>query len=215
MAGRKMPILTRMAVFVVEANWYFTLAMCVFVLIVTVLMIAGPGFIKRYRPVLVPADITYFEKYEKYLKNNEPQPAEGELQILAYFNGVIVLNTQDDFERFFGAGLMLSVVFLWLVLAWNLRKILRSFKTGQPFNLETIRRIRYIGLAVLGMELGNWVIALTTGLKYVGRLNIPEAEISLRSIPNIYFLLLGLLILVLAQIFELGVRLQEDSDLTV
>ena len=124
-------------------------------------------------------------------------------------------------EGYAGSGFLWTANTLFLVLiplAWLLRKILREVKAGRPFTLENVRRIKYIGYFVLVSVPVNWLVQYLFARNYSSFVRIPGAEVSGGpdftdfSLNSIFT---GLLILVLAQIFDLGVRLQDDSDLTV
>ena len=109
--------------------------------------------------------------------------------------------------------LVFILAYLWVVS--ELRKFIKTVKEGRPFTIENSRRIRMIGFIV--MIAGPVVGALNYiyGLKYLNQIDIPGAEIDLD--PDIYPLaiVLGLLIIVIGHVYDIGVKLQTEQDLTV
>lgn len=102
---------------------------------------------------------------------------------------------------------------LWIVT--QLRSIFRSLSRGLPFVEGNARRIRYIGVAVILGETGRAIIVYFwshyTSLHFTmsGAHFAPSADISLITIVS------GLAILVIAEVFREGARLQEDQSLTI
>ena len=102
---------------------------------------------------------------------------------------------------------------LWIVT--QLRYVFRSLSRGLPFVLANARRVRCVGLAVILGELGRAAIVyfwsyytslhfLADGLRFA-------ASVDVNPIP----IVAGLAILVIAEVFQEGARLQEDQSLTI
>jgi|GEM_PF-3148159 len=112
---------------------------------------------------------------------------------------------------FYLTSIMVSVIFLWIV--WHLRKLIRTIKEGNPFLPENPGRIRKIAYAILVwapvemMTYGSMYRAFTIQSPFLG------GGIQLRPILEMIFL--GLAILVIGEVFERGVKLQQEQDLTV
>jgi len=110
------------------------------------------------------------------------------------------------------------VAFLYgcvLFFVYQLRQILRSMDGGSPFTVDNARRLGRMGYTVLVAALAQtppvfWV------LNYLvhGR-----TEVSLSIRPSSFGfcepLLFGLVLLALAEVFQYGVGLQGDRDLTI
>jgi hypothetical protein len=109
-------------------------------------------------------------------------------------------------------------ILIWLLLVYSFyqfRKILQSTRTtGTPFILENIKRIRNIGnsffiyaLAEFGVQcimsawLSKLVLTGTKGVDIASNLSFP-----------IWPLIIGLIILCIAQFFSYGFKLQQDND---
>jgi hypothetical protein len=112
---------------------------------------------------------------------------------------------------FYLTSIVVSVIFLWIV--WYLRKLIRTIKEGNPFLPENPGRIRKIAYAILVwapfelMTYGSMYRAFTI------QSHIPGGFIQLR--PSLEMIFLGLVILVIAEVFKQGVKLQQEQDLTV
>ena len=98
-------------------------------------------------------------------------------------------------------AVILALMILFVII------ITTSTKGKTPFTPQNIKRIRIIGFLQLNL-------AFVPGLVVFVMKIIKFQYVSLRSsISWVYMLLIGFIILMLAQVFEYGVRLQEDNDL--
>lgn len=102
---------------------------------------------------------------------------------------------------------------LWIVT--QLRYVFRSLSQGLPFVLANARRIRWVGLAVIFGEFGRAVIvyfwSYYTSLHFVADGLHFAASVDMNPITVVG----GLAILVIAEVFREGARLQEDQSLTI
>ena len=100
-------------------------------------------------------------------------------------------------------------------IVYQLRRIFANLKAGQPFIPENARRIRAIGLLVILACLVQSFLGF--GLGTILAKNLAIEGVTIR--PQLNFgldgFLIGLVILVLAEVFRYGAALQEDRDLTV
>lgn len=118
---------------------------------------------------------------------------------------------------FFSGGLTLVVMIcgfgLWVLT--QLRHVFRALRDGQPFTAANAMRIRRAGFGVIVGELARsamvyfWSYYLSThfvanGLQFAALVDVNAAAI-----------LSGFAILVIAEVFREGVRLQEDQSLTI
>jgi len=115
-----------------------------------------------------------------------------------------------------GSAFVITLVvcfILWVVT--QLREVFRSLSRGRPFIAENSRRIRWVGLAIIIGELVRAVMVFyfsfyasqhftISGLKFVA-----SADINGITVVS------GLTILVIAEVFREGTRLEEDQSLTI
>jgi hypothetical protein len=108
------------------------------------------------------------------------------------------------------------------VVAWGMLYILRQVKAllagidrASPFTLANANRVSHIGVAVIVMGLFSESIKFAVGAYTASVVTVPGLELR----PGVQIpwatLFLGLMVMVVAEVFRYGVRLQEDSDLTV
>jgi hypothetical protein len=108
-------------------------------------------------------------------------------------------------------GLFSAGILLWIL--YHLRKLGRMMSSGQPFDLINPRRIRKIAYGVFA-----WIPVGIIGEYLLGPVKGPRTWWDIMSLlwQRLFVLaFLGLVILVIAKVFEVGVRLQQDQNLTV
>jgi hypothetical protein len=118
----------------------------------------------------------------------------------------------------FFSATMFFVVLLFGALLWGLtqlRRIFRSIRQGRVFVLDNARRIRWLGLTVVFGEFARAAIFYfwsyytsvhftANGLRFVAATDISAITV-----------LGGCAILVIAQVFQEGIRLSEEQSLTI
>jgi hypothetical protein len=118
----------------------------------------------------------------------------------------------------FLAAVALSVV---VVLAWGmwilaqLRAVFRTLRDGHPFVAANATRIRRIGYAVIAGEVLRLAFELA-GNAYVARHFVAD-RLRFDAWPHVDVsaIVAGLIILVIAEVFRSGARLEEEQSLTV
>jgi hypothetical protein len=118
----------------------------------------------------------------------------------------------------FFSGSMAVVVLLFANVLWmvtQLRHVFRSLSQGLPFVAGNARRIRWVGWAVLLGEIARagivywWSYYTSQHFTVSGLRFTASADISAITIFG------GLAILVIAEVFQEGARLQEEQSLTI
>ncbi len=128
----------------------------------------------------------------------------------------------------------ISFFLLWLIITYQIMKILQSIKDEAVFIQQNIKRITFIGWAFILMTfveiVKDQVFFLVakqhlqdTGLTLISNVNWYDlVPISLYSVSydtmnhsRFQGIALGLIILVIAQIFKNGFELQKEKDLTI
>jgi Protein of unknown function (DUF2975) len=204
----KKSLLTRIAVIVVDINWYGGLLGIAFWVFVTAMTSFGVG----------PDGIATVRLTLKFNEQATESSAALEQSPVAiqYMSGPAVLRVSEKANNWTQMA-ALPVSLLFLFMAFILRKIVRTARGGKPFTFDNVRRIRLIGIFIMLYCPLLSVVYYLVSLSYLEYLYIPGVEISAGFDfgASIISLLLGLLVLVLAQVFDMGVRLQTDNDLTV
>jgi hypothetical protein len=128
--------------------------------------------------------------------------------------GSLVFSPQS---RLVAEAAVLLIVVLALVM-WvlgQLRAVFRTLRAGKPFVAVNATRIRRIAYAVILGELLRAVLAYL-GMRYATtHFSIQGLQFETRPDLNILAIVGGLIILVIAEVFREGTRLDEEQSLTV
>jgi hypothetical protein len=120
-----------------------------------------------------------------------------------------------------GAFFLGNAIFLIVLLAvvllviGQLRAVFRTLQAGQPFVPANAARIRWIACAVIASEIARAAIVFFEN--YYAMTHFAAEGLRFHARPEVNGLAIvgGLIILVLAEVFRIGTRLDEDQSLTV
>lgn len=170
------------------------------VALVALPFLAGDGDNPRY--LVVPAEI--------HPDQLDSLPSDVELQQRVEANIRIPDPTPAQHVTVISAAMLWAIV-SGLIL-YLLRAVIGSVRTGDPFTSANTRRLRMIGLIVLiGGPLGDLITPLITQM-VLDPTGI-DTPFQLSFSPTLP--LVGLGVLVLAEVFRHGVRLREDVEATI
>ena len=117
---------------------------------------------------------------------------------------------------FVGNVILLVVLFslaLWVLR--QLRAVVRTVRDGQPFVAANAARIRRIGYAVIAGEIVRAAIVLFEHAYAKSHFTADGLRFELRPDVNVLAFVCGLIIVVIAEVFRTGTRLDEDQSLTI
>lgn len=130
----------------------------------------------------------------------------------------------EGFARFESRDAGLAALFVTAVLVYSiplaivlflLRRFLRAAADGHPFTKANALTMRWIGVVVIvfgllaqGMRSIATVVAMNT-------LATEGIHIEAKLTPDVAVVFMGLVIVVIAEAFRYGTRLQADADLTI
>ena len=115
-----------------------------------------------------------------------------------------------------GAALLVSAglcLVLWVL--GQLRAVFQTLRDGQPFVAATATRIRRIAFAVILGETGRAALVFVTNYYASTHFVAEGLRFDARPDYNVMAIFYGLIILVIAEVFRAGTRLDEDQSLTV
>ncbi|MGE5551284.1 MAG: DUF2975 domain-containing protein [Bacteroidota bacterium] len=112
-------------------------------------------------------------------------------------------------------GFILLALVVFQAVIYQMRRIFATLKRGTPFTMENARRIRIIGLVIIGGSLLQSLATSGVGYLMMQNIIIEGVELHAKLGAGASSILIGLVILILAEIFRYGASLQEDQDLTV
>ena len=123
----------------------------------------------------------------------------------------------DDLNVFTAGTLVMAALGLSVaqLMIGRLRRIFRTLKSGVVFNGENVVHIRAIGVICISGAVVTTIVSLLFGVFIVNAVRIPGIDMGVSVGLPANGIFLGLVILVLAEVFAMAVKLQEESDLTV
>lgn len=102
------------------------------------------------------------------------------------------------------------------VVLHELGRILDNMAEHTPFVMENASRMRFIGLAVLSAGVMAMVCEIALASHIADNLRIPGIDLGVKiNLARSDIIVVGLIILLLAEVFRYGVQLQDEHDLTV
>ncbi len=105
-----------------------------------------------------------------------------------------------------------GVMAVVLLVVHQLRRIFRRLVEGRPFLDENARRLRFIGLAVMGGELAWATLQYLIQRAVAERLSSGQITFHAVFAPRASLVLAGLALLIVAQIFREGIKMRADLE---
>ncbi|MDI6901586.1 MAG: DUF2975 domain-containing protein [Anaerosomatales bacterium] len=96
-----------------------------------------------------------------------------------------------------------------------LRRVLATVVEGDPFAEANVRRIRTIGLLVIIFELLRQTVGFAIEALVMSTTEMPGFTLQAVYEGSLTIIFVGLVVVVLSEVFRYGRQLQLDSDLTV
>ena len=109
----------------------------------------------------------------------------------------------------------LFLALLLLMIVMILRKIIRSIRSGTPFTRENSARIRALGWLVMAAGPFYGILEYIYARMWLPQVHIKGAVVTVDPDLHVFYIFAGLIILVIGHVFQYGVSLREDSELTV
>jgi len=107
-----------------------------------------------------------------------------------------------------GVGFMLVVI-------GQLRALLAETVAGSPFGAGSVRRVRLIGAAIIAAGVTRGLVVFVGSLWARAHVQNPEIAFRLTFPLQLGVLAAGVLVVMLAEVYRVGVALQQDHDLTI
>lgn len=133
------------------------------------------------------------------------------IPVIKEYNVQVKSNTSLAYYFFIFKIILLS---LNLIAPWFILKILKTIKQGNPFNFQSVKYLKIIAVIFITAD----ILIFINNLIFNQFINQSELQHGFQF-PNSYSIgsgvFIGLVIWILAVIFERGVELQNENDLTV
>lgn len=189
---------------IVEIAWY--------VQILGFIMVLGEG-IAAGMGVVRPISLPFPFEIDTEVYEVDVGELGGVAEILYPTGQLWIDEPARDVHLSFVAYSLLGMV-IGLVVWYQLRKIVRTLADTRPFDHGNARRIRIVALALIIWQfvqaagLGGWIFL---------RSNLVTEGVVVRPVPelDLWTLFAALVLLVLAEVFQQGIDLREDQQLTV
>lgn len=104
---------------------------------------------------------------------------------------------------------------LGLSIIYQLKKIFATLTTGSPFIIENAKRIQRIAFLIFSGAVVELIAGRILGYIVAENVIVKGVTFIVKNKPNMGAIFLGLVILVLAEIFRQGAVLKEEQDLTI
>ncbi|MCU0369042.1 MAG: DUF2975 domain-containing protein [Cyclobacteriaceae bacterium] len=110
--------------------------------------------------------------------------------------------------------IILSLMILWLV---NFKKLIKSLSHYETqFKLENVKRLRLLGYILLVYAIGHFIILQVIYVIMIANFEIvSSANINMEYNFQVDVLVFALTLLILSSVFNHGIRIKEDHELTI
>jgi hypothetical protein len=128
-------------------------------------------------------------------------------------NGLLRLATPDRPWIAMAAAAAVLALVLWILA--ELAALCRSVRDGQPFAPGNVRRIRRLALAIALGEVSRAAIVYSAHAYVAAHFTADHLRFTASPHVDALAIVSALILLVLAEVFRTGARLDEDQSLTV
>jgi len=118
----------------------------------------------------------------------------------------------------FVVGNLILLIFLFALALWvlgQLRAVFRTLRDGRPFVSANATRIRRIAYGIIVAEIARSAIVFFENYYAMTHFSANGLRFDARPDLNVFAIISGLIVLVIAEVFREGTRLDEDQSLTV
>lgn len=199
---------TKVAAVAVEVLWYLGWV-AVLLSLILVIAVNFTGFYVKY--TYAPVEIHY--PYGSTVPFAGQDVDASCLKIVKVM-GLMVEHSGKGFQRIYVFIPMLLAGLLQCAVT-ILRMIMRSIRKGSPFTEVNAFRIKLLGFLVMAAGPFYGFLEYLYGKMLVGGIEVPGAELSVNPDGRFIYVIIGLIIVALGQVFSHGVKLREDSELTI
>jgi hypothetical protein len=128
-------------------------------------------------------------------------------------SGMLRLATPDRAWFAMAGGAVMVLLVLWILA--ELAAVCRSVRDGEPFAARNAVRVRRLAFAVLIAEVARAVIVYAAHAYVAARFAAEHLRFTAWPHIDAFAIVSALILLVLAEVFRTGTRLDEDQSLTV
>lgn len=209
---QKYPVL-RFLKFLANVAWYLGAFAGGLAIIFYVLIIA-------FKPQLPMVDslfelpVNFEEKKGPVLPVESYHPEIRDIEFTAE-TGKIHFEHDSWFSVFYGALFILGALPVYLYSIYNIRMIFKNLSDREPFIFENVTLMRNAGFGLIGGSVIVGVGLLIIELLLRNDLYVDGARLQFGDGSGGETFLAGLVLLVLAEVFRAGVKMNEEQKLTI
>jgi len=130
-------------------------------------------------------------------------------------NGILRFSPRSRVVVAEGAVFLMAWLALALWVLGQLRALFCTLRAGRPFVSANATRIRRIAYAVIGAEIAGSVLSYASTRYVASHFVLEGVHLDTSLDVNVVAIVYGLIILVIAEVFREGTRLDEDQSLTI
>lgn len=201
----KKSLSTILAVILNIAWWIEWIAATVLIAAITI-----AAFSKEHVNLTVP--VSFSTVNFKTVSSINNTMSKGQLDVM---NGNFVfpfnITLQNTLLLLAGVVMAFSVL---LLITYQLKLIFLNFRKNQPFNELNIPRIRNVGILLICFSILQWLFTICLNLFLISHFKW-EDGIKLTYQFNVSFIVLGIILLIVTEIFRVGFVMEEDNNLTI
>lgn len=197
--------------FFIEAVWW--LSWLAAALMIFVMIILAAGFQPEALQVKAPVKLIMMDEddYDFAEIPYDQRPLVTEITGMAN----VLVDPRDTVFRWY---IIVTAMFLLTGLLWgmyNLRTFFRTVRAGDPFDKKNPGRIRWLGALTMAAGPFTQSAMYIQGEWVLRNFDLPGVRWEVADIEGGWTILAGLLIIVIGQIFQMGVKMKEEQELTV
>ncbi|EOR94148.1 hypothetical protein ADIARSV_2682 [Arcticibacter svalbardensis MN12-7] len=197
--------LTRVS-YLINAFWY--LEILGFITFIGTFLTSA--IIRKQFVVMLPVDFSQYNVRQIKTLNDTFENAR-----LDSYSGVMNFHVQSSLENVsFMAFIYILIFSVILAVTYQLKGIFENFKHNQHFTTINIKRLRVIAIVIILAPIIRYILSLIVNQILFSNLRLGPFLKLLPSL-SIGFLITGLLLLMIIEIFKIGVDLEEENKLTV
>ncbi|SEA76501.1 DUF2975 domain-containing protein [Pedobacter hartonius] len=129
-------------------------------------------------------------------------------------NGILSLQVQANIINVVLLAIGYGFIFALIsIITYQLKMIFSNFKKHLPFNTLNIYRIRNIAIVLIAYSVVQWLYVVLVNTILNSQIKWRHMELSYSF--NVNYALMGVILIIVAGIFQIGLSLEEEKQLTI
>ncbi len=194
---------------ILDITWYLSWIGAGLALILVIIALSGVNLDQLH--VTIPAAIDFYPENGTSDIPYTDRPVISEIEGKAR----ILIDPDKAFWKVLVCIFLPTIIAAWIWGLKHLRLFFLSVKKGNPFDDENPKRLRKLAyLIMIGGPFAGLGLIFQS-LFIMDDLSVPSGEIELHADLFLEYVVAGLIILVIAEVFDAAVRMKKEQDLTI